>query len=285
MKKFLLVIGINLIILLLILEVTASWLLSTYNYFSKKHEWNWLTLYQKDIEKNLESDTLVLGCSVAHQIYPFGAIKNYKTTTAIDLMVTSYIYIAKAIESTPRLKTVVIVTIPYGFCQRFENIYSYNIFVKPYYRFSNFKYFDSYLHRKVSQRPFALLNAFALFKILPISDFNYDDGQSISYDSLSDYSIRYLGKLKALTDSHNIDLVFLASPVSETFMRYTQNLIPLKESIRRNGFADLFPFYFDNLIVYPDSCFKDGTHFKADFLENHRVEIIRKLNLAIPPNL
>jgi hypothetical protein len=278
MKKFLLVIAASLLVLVVVLELLTNWMLSSYNHFSKRYEWNWLTLYQKDIEKNLGSDTLVLGCSVANQIFPFRARSNYKTTTAIDLTVTSYLFTAAAIRHNPQIKTVIILTIPYGFCQQFENIYSYNLFVKPYYRFSNFRYFDPYLQRKVAQKPFALLNALTFFKILPISDLNYDNGQPIVYDSLSEFSIRSLRRLKNLTDSLKIKLVFIPSPVSESFMRYTSNLIPIREAIHRHGFGELFPGYFENVLVFPDTCFKDGTHFKKEFLDKNRDEIILRFS-------
>jgi hypothetical protein len=283
MKKFLLVVGLNFLILAVILEGLATWMLSSFNYFAAKHQWNWLSFHQKDVEKNLGSDTLVLGCSVAKQLFPFRARKNYHTTTAVDLMVTSYIYIAKAIESTPQLKTVIILTIPYGFCHRFENVYSYNIFVKPYYKFSNFRFFDVYLHQKVAQKPFALLNAFKLFKILPFSDFNYNDGKPIRYDTLPEFSVHYLKRLRDLAARHHVKLIFVASPVSERFMKYTGNLAALREDIHKYGFDSLFTGYFEHIPVYPDSCFKDEAHFKPDFLKLQREEIIKGLRLTASP--
>jgi len=279
MKKFLVVMAVNMVLLAVILEILSERVLSSYNHFSGKLSWFWMNLYEQSLGQDLGSDTLVLGCSVAHQLYMTNPRKNYKITTGVDLMITSYLYAEKALKGNPGLKTIVIVTVPMSLCQSFENKFSYNMFVKPYYTFSNFRYFDGYLHELVARRPLALLTVFPFFKMLPVSDFNYQDDRMHSYLALSDFAARYLTKLRVFAAKHRIRIVLVPSPVNEKFMKYSRNCEPLRRSIRQHGLGRLFEGYFESIVTYPDSCFSDEVHFKPGYLAKHREEIISRIRL------
>jgi len=271
---------INIIILLLILELLATWMLSSYNYFSKKQKWYWAYVYDRQIENDIGSDTLVLGCSVSNQLFPFMAKKNYKTTSAVDLAATSYFFTSKAIQSNPNLKTVIILTIPQSMSYIFENSYTYNIFIKPFFNYRNIKYFDSYLLKKILRRPLGFLGFFNFYKVLPIDDISYQFDQIQGDCKMSEFYAHYLAKLWDLTNNKGIKLIFTPCPVSEISMKQYHYFDPLKANISERGFSPLFTDYFNKINTLPDTCFiKDRIHFTEKYLKNHRSEILTKIKI------
>jgi hypothetical protein len=227
----------------------------------------------------MDSDTLVLGCSVSQQLFPFMARKNYKTTTAIDLLASSYIFASKAIKNNPGLRNIVIITVPNSLFNPFESEYTYNLFVKPYFHYKNLEYFDAYLIKKIAQEPCAMPAIFSFFKMLPISDFNYKTDRPLSASRLSEFAVHFLRKLNRLAKDNNVKIVFIASPLREKAIADNSGFQSLKEDIAQYEFKGMLDGYFESIVTYPDSCFRDGMHFKESYLTGHRMEIISKLKL------
>ncbi|MEI6682319.1 MAG: hypothetical protein WCO44_06810 [Bacteroidota bacterium] len=278
-KKFILVISLNLLCMILLFELAGTLVLASPNYFSQRLSVFRLYQSQGGTEKPISSDTLLLGCSVAGQLFPMGKRSNWLATGAPCLLAKSYIMANRALKANPHIKVIYIVTVPAGITHKFESKMTYGHFIKSFFSYANIPYLDWFLVKKIAQRPIALLSFFNFYKILPFSDINYDDGKPIYYDTLTDFGIFYLKKLREFSKTNHVELIFVASPVRESLGRQLHNYKHLRAGIHNNGFDDMFTGYFDHMVSYPDSCFVDGTHFKNGYLENQREEIVRRLGI------
>ena len=265
-KKFILIVLLNLLCMILLLELAGTWILSSSNYFLEKISVFKHYESQRGTEKPITSDTLLLGCSVAGQLFPMGKRSNWLATGAPCLMAKCYIMANRALKANPHIKVIYIVTVPGGITYKFRSKLTYGHFVKSFFNYTNIPYLDRFLIKNIAQEPLAFLSFFNFYKILPFSDINYDDGKPANYRSVSDFGAYYITKLRDFSRTNHVKIIFVASPVRETLGHKQNDFEKLRADIHKKGFDDMFVGYFDHFLYYPDSCFVDGTHFTTTFL-------------------
>lgn len=272
MKKLFLKISLFLILLVIILEIFSTVMLSGTNFFSSNKRWYEIYKIDQRSRTNLHSDTVILGASVAHQLFHPEQAQNYLATHAHVTLAGNYILASNLIKNNPDLKTIVFVFHPGGFGGVFEKAGVYAGFVKPMFNYHNYEYFDTLLINKMARKPLSFLSIFNFYKILPLDDVNFNAGEKRKRFEISDFSLIYLKKLKQLCNSHQIELILASPPLSDIYMDYA-SLNILKSNVQKYQLEEIFDGYFENIVFLPDECFKDGNHFKGRYLKRNLSDV------------
>lgn len=114
----------------------------------------WFRIYQRveKCEDSLSKDYIILGDSVADQIYPFSSSNGYFTTNAAVLTAGNYILAARLLENHPNITRIYYVAVPQVIGLKFERDQTCHNFIKPFLTDRNREYFDTYLLEKTLQR-------------------------------------------------------------------------------------------------------------------------------------
>ncbi len=278
-KQFTLKLLVHLVIIFTVLEAISTIVLSSRNYFSKRIPWAWDKITEAHADNKINSDTLILGGSVGEQLFTFGKKDNYFTTSAVCLPATGYLLSNRIYNTNPNLKHIVFVCVPGGITGKFEHALTYNSFIRPFFTYSNFKYFDFYLIKKIAQKPPALLSLFNTIKILQISNFNYGEPTQVNHQIISDFSIHNLQRLKEFAFARGIQISFVAPPLQESKRSKQTYYKRISSTLNEKGFSNLFEGYVENIYYLSDTCYVDGLHFKRKYLKQNRDEIISMLTL------
>jgi len=259
-----------------LLEIFGTWALSSENLFSNRLKWFYVYEALNRSRTDIGSDTLILGGSVARQIFKPNRGKNHLATIGSVYFAGNYILVQNVVENNPGLTCILYVIHPGGIRYDFDRVKTYSGFVKPFYTFKNIKYFDKEVITKIARHPLALLSIFNFFKLLPLNDFNYQGRNSQSQFELSDFSINYLKKISDFCKEKHIQLIFISPPLSTNYKNRSEINI-LKNAIKKNNLEPIFKGYFENMIFLPDSCFKDDVHLKNTFLIPIRKKLMQTI--------
>ncbi len=259
-----------------ILEIFSTLILSSDNKFTKKLLWYRSLYVNYKSTSEIKSDTIYLGCSVGYQLFPAKWAENYMAAFGSTYFAGNYMIANNVLENNPSLKCIIFVVHPAGICYKFERKLTYGYFLKPFYTYQNLKYFDTLLIRKIAQKPLALMGIFNFVKLLPLDDINYYDDVPVSRFIMTDFSLTYLKKILHFAKTNDIELIFVSPHLNEVWK--DDHRIPvLKYELNQYGLDSVFHDYFENMVFLPDTCFRDLTHLKTDFVHYNRKELLKML--------
>jgi hypothetical protein len=215
--------------------------------------------------RSLSSDVLILGDSVAHQLYqPEKHNEHYESLAcnqAISL-IGHYVLLENYLKNNTNTKKLYLIYHPSNFENRLDQIYTFNYFLKPFYKSCNYKLFTASTIDMISKIHF--------IKFLDIPIVRYTNvplvfegtqnwgGSTQKRYILSDISLEYLKKIKALTTKHNIKLRVISPFLAKKFNAYSSE--DFTETLNNNGLNDIFEDYFK--FSYLDSSnFIDNMHY------------------------
>jgi hypothetical protein len=238
------------------------------HYFSS--QFSWLKVYERvqSSYKKHTFETLILGDSVAGQLFSFRPNAGYFTSNGSVYTAGNYILCKNIIEKNPSLKHVVYLSVPNVIGHRFERKRTCNNFVKPFYELSTIRLFDESTIHDINQSLFNFFYLFKLVKCLPIDDYDYSSDVKKNKFSLSSFSMLYLKKMSDLCKKNEIKLTIVSPPIPQArFNEFKQYEAEMILSSQKAGLAEEFQFYNKTIISLPDSNFKDGLHLKKEYLK------------------
>jgi len=232
--------------------------------------------------KKTNDSTIILGDSVAHQIFKsFDSIKDNfydLTTNQAVSMAGQYILIMNIINNNKNIKEIYLVYHPRSFSNNLYQIWTFDYFVKPFLTIKNKKYFSQLVLEKLNKLKIYKIAIMPIIKIIPnfpsldYSKFSEDSNKNLSF--LSDISIEYLKKIKIECQKNNINFKVISCPIKKSSI---DNYDLLKKQIHENNLEDIFQDFFKKMQFYDDSNFMDPFHFKKDYIIKNRENIINSL--------
>lgn len=225
--------------------------------------------------REIPGTVVVLGDSVANQLFPSRATANSLTINGAVLNCGQYILAYNVLTRNPQLKTMVLILTPDSVVLGFDRRHTYSSFLKPFYTPANVKHFSKLVWSKMDARPLSYLAILPLVKVARcFSDVRFPAGKK--GDGLfSDISLEYLHKIEALAEAHHVRLIILPPPLRARFKDRVRNRF--RPEVDRNGLNALFKPYFERLFFIDDEHFKDRAHLQRNYVRRHRLELRKRI--------
>lgn len=273
MGKFILFILGFFISLLIIVELICTLLLSSIsatNFLGIKNGFlNIKQITYNRSKKDIGSDTLYIGDSVARQLFPSATKDNHITSVAAILPSGNYEVVENVIKKNPNLKAVYYGAIPSSLGLDFNEEKTSLNYIKPFLSIYRAAQIDTLVWNKLWEQPKSLLYLSSTGKFLPLDDINFDD--QLKYeDRMSRFSVYYLHKLQKLCDENNVSLKLYCPPLSSSRSTNTANFQRLKNQKVPINLRSMIPDYISTIDYLPAAQFKDGTHLKKKHLRDAR---------------
>lgn len=250
---------------IVLLNILAWLVLLTPNPVSR--QFSWFRIYERILraQSGIRSDTIYIGDSVGNQFFRFENTPNSLTANGAILMAGHYMLASIAVENNPGIKKIVLATVPTELFRDFEKQATYNNLLKPFFSFSNLKYFSPLVYRKMRKKPLSFLCIFKAVKVLPFSDINFSNNVEDHF-GMSDISLEYLVKLKNMCDEKNIELKLVSLPVPAFRLKESNDWEKLRRLINEKHMEEIFGDYLDKVIYIDPQCFKDRLHLKNQYI-------------------
>ena len=220
-------------------------------------------------KKNIGSDTLHVGDSVARQLFPPFKSDNNLTSVANVLASGNYIAIKNAIKNNPNIKVVFYGAIPTSLSLDFYEKKTSLNFVKPFLSIYKPSNLDRSLLKHMMTKPSSLLYLSSLGKFIPMDDVDFGE-ETIKGRAISRYSLRYLNKIKELCDENGIKFVMYCPPLSEERRGATNDFSKLRTNKYPPILKKTIKNYSNSIKYRKRTDYKDGTHLKKSFLREAR---------------
>jgi len=283
MFKFIRFLFFLVIAAIIVLEIACSLLLIDSNAASKlgidRGFLNIKSLVYDRSKKDIGSDTLHVGDSVARQLFPPFKSDNNLTSVANVLPSGNYITIKNALRKNPNIKVVFYGAIPTSLSLDFYEKKTSLNFVKPFLSIYKPSNLDKTLLRHLMTKPSSLLYLSSLGKFLPMDDVDFGE-ETIKGRSISRYSLRYLSKIKELCDENRVKFVMYCPPLSEERRGATNDFSKLRTNKYPPTLKKTVKNYSNSIKYRKRSDYKDGTHLKKSYLREARKQysgIVRRL--------
>lgn len=231
-------------------------------------------------KREIASDTLYIGDSVAGQVMPYNG-KNVLTSNGSVYAVGNYLIMDDALRNDPGITTVIYMSIPQVIGHKFERSNTWNNFVKPFWIPENVQRLDSTVIDKVERHRASLAQLFIPAKFLPLSEVNMENGVKKADDVLSPFALHWLQRMKDLCDERHVTLRIASPPVARKAVKESNDWSAMRQQVRGTGLEELFDRYFRSIAAYPDSMLKDRVHWKHEFIEADRREMIARMMAGI----
>jgi hypothetical protein len=231
-------------------------------------------------KRNIGSDTLYIGDSVAGQIMPYNG-KNVLTSNGSVYAVGNYLLVDDALSNNPDITTVIYMSIPQVIGHKFERRRTWNNFVKPFWLPENVERLDSTVTDKLDKYPASWAQLFIPVKFLPISEVDMENGVKKPLDVLSPFAIHWLQRLNELCEERNVAFRIASPPVARNAVAESNDWSAMRQQVPGTGLEELFEMYFRSIASYPDSMLKDRMHWKREFVEADREEMIARMMAGI----
>ena len=260
MKKFILKSSLFLVVSFLFIFIMSTFLLHTkifkLNYYPEKVIY---TAIDKS-KKNNNSTTLLLGDSVANQIFnneeEFEKLNSLATNRAISLA-GQYFLLNDYLKTGNKIDTLIMLFVPWSFKNNLDQIYTYHYFLKPFY---NSEYSDQFSKLVLTQIDKLEYNSFSQFPPIKITPWapKFTPPNSFNFTFLSPISVDYLNKISHLSKQYNFSVKIIAPPISYERKLYIEN-IDKSEILQTELSSELFD-YLEKVKFENKSNFSDGTH-------------------------
>lgn len=273
MFKFIRFLFFFIIAAIIVLEIVCSLLLidskTPGNIGIERGFLNIKSLVYDRAKKNIGSDTLHVGDSVARQLFPPFQRDNNLTSVANVLASGNYIAIKNAIKNNPNIKVVFYGAIPTSLSLDFYEKKTSLNFVKPFLSIYKPSNLDKSLLRHMMTKPSSLLYLSSLGKFIPMDDVDFGE-ETIKGRSISRYSLRYLSKIQELCNEKGIKFVMYCPPLSQERKGATNDFSKLRTNKYPPILKKTLKNYSNSIKYRKRSDYKDGTHLKKPFLKETR---------------
>lgn len=243
-----------------------------------KQDWIRISQRIEDSKGEIRNDTLIVGCSVSAQLFPYNR-SNQLTTNGSTYAIGNYFLIRNAITENRNISTVIYLSTPDVIGHKLSRERTYNYFVKPFYTFENRNVIVNCepVYNTLKSNPTLPLCLFNSFKLLPIDDYNYANQDYKRPDSLALESIEWLNNIKSLCEGYNVQFFLASPPVAKSRLVETNDWRIIRNQVEHTTLEDLFDCYFNTVIYIDDEFLRDEIHWKHDFINDNRSELIKEI--------
>lgn len=240
-----------------------------------KHDWLRINERVQSSKNQILQDTLYVGCSVAGQILPYNG-ENQLTTNGSAYPIGNYFLIKNVIESSENVSCVIYYSVPDVLSHKISRERTHNYFIRPFYTLENKEEIMSSKKVKevLTKNELLDLNLIDAFKILPINDFNYDDGKKQSAYSLSDESFEWIFKIDSLCKTRGVKFHIASPPVPLSKKIASENWKKIKDKVNGSDLEPLFINYFNTIIYLEDKYLKDHIHWKDSIIKEEKQQYL-----------
>lgn len=238
-------------------------------------------------EKNTGYTKLVLGDSVARQIFPPSHQDRYDdvcflATNQAIMTTGNYILLERFMENNPQLTEVYYIVRPDSLMSQINFHYTFSYFITPMYE----EPFVQYLDEKTRERfEYTFGKEFIessyvkwLFAKYPkLLDIYHDNRQIIlqmpwkKSDSFEEnMAVLYIQQMKEACESRHITFHLLSPPLPESFSFYSQQM---QSTFALFGNDEMYHEYENSMLYFEDRNFQDGIHMDNLFLNGIREEL------------
>ena len=246
---------------------------------------SWFRVYKiaSRSKEDINSEILYLGDSGAGQMFPYTEQKHYLPINGAILIPGQYILASNVIKANPNLKSIVLIANPLSIAAKFEDSFTCNNFVKPFYTKENLPHFSDLLLKKVTIKPVTKFYKYGFVKLLPFSDIDYFN-QKPELTILSDISLEYIRKLVALCRKNNISLTIHSGAVDIVYKEKTNDWTDMKAQIKNEGLTEVFRGFFEHMKYYESNQFITGQHLRKEYLADFKTYILQNQKQLVPKN-
>jgi len=222
-----------------------------------------------------DSEVLIIGDSVARQLFPFNIFEQYKylhlPSTAAITLAGQYIMIQNVLKNSPKIKKIILIMHPYSCRTNLNSKYTYNYFIKHFYTFENLKYLNKTVISRINQHPLCHLGIFPAVKITKLfSNVIYSGASRKEKTYFSKISLEYLQEMKKLAQKESLVFLVVCPPLSAAIFP-NKDFSTMMSQIEHHKLQDIFIHYFEKMIFLNKSYFLDGVHFSKQ-----SVSIVKK---------
>ena len=217
---------------------------------------------QKSMQRNEPSPVIVLGDSVARQIF-----NNKTENRPVDSLACNqaiglpgqFILLNNYVKAGNHVERVYLFLTPDSFANNLDQVYTYHYFLKPFYTAEYFPLLTDTVIRQIHKIPYYYLSRYP--HILTSNwapDFVSKDKPT--YRFISPVSAEYLVKMKELSIRHGFQLRVVATPVNENSRQRMEEM--KKEAATDNVQGELGDYFKSMLFLDPTEFGPDGVHLK-----------------------
>jgi len=223
----------------------------------------------KSEHKLTDNTVVVLGDSVAYQLYNQGAYNNAIYSLSCNQAISmagQYLLLENILRNNKnKIRKVYLIYHPISFRNNLDQIYVFNYFIKPFYNQKYCKLLSADTKQKIAKVPGYFTSFLAITRI---SDYSpdlsrFEDPVKSAMEEkkfiLSSVSLEYLIKMKAALQGVNIEFEVVSPDLKEDFMEY--DCEEFKKTVIINGLQDSFLNYFSFNYIGKDH-FSDILHYK-----------------------
>lgn len=206
---------------------------------------------------------VLLGDSVGKQMFDSSeendTVNSLTSNQAIG-MVGQFVLLDNYLKAGNSIDTAYVFFTPFSFVNNLDQIFTYNYFVKPFYRDEYMGLMTPLVKSQVDKIPYT---AIAHWPVILTSNWSpeINTPRKSRFNFLSPISAEYLHKMSALATAHHFKLILIPAPVSLKKRREVQDL--RKQEIVDHDLQEEFKGFFENIVWLDESNFKDGTHLKT----------------------
>ena len=215
------------------------------------------------------AEVILLGDSVAGSLYKTmkpgeNGVINLACNQALDV-IGHYFLLNNSLKKNQNIKKVVFFFNPFSFSNNIDHVYSYNNFIKPFYKREYINLYTETAKKQVKNYPLYFL---ARFPPVAITYFTPGIDSEESSVFLSEISCEYLRKFQELADEKGFEFEVLSPPIRISREKEVQAL--KIEYAKEKCNIDLINKYFDKIVYSDDKFYQDDVHFKAEYYTTGR---------------
>lgn len=260
MKHFVVKTFIFVLIAVGIFHIKSFYLLRDNKYTKKVFGQEVYYSIDKSKKKN-KARKVLLGDSVGKQMYDNleenDTINSLACNQAISVA-GQYILLHNYLEAGNTIDTAYIFFTPFSFVNNLDQIFTYNYFVKPFYRDEYKSLFTPLVKQQVAKIPYTDI---AWYPAILTNNWSPEfQTKDPKINFLSPISIEYLHKMSDLAKAHHFKIVMVSAPVS--YKKKPEVELLNRSEIAANGLQEVFKGFFESIIYLDESNFVDGTHLE-----------------------
>lgn len=227
----------------------------------------YLSIRKSKVKKKVK--VLIIGDSVAKQLYDNETYNNeiYSLTTnqAISLA-GQYILLKNFIDNNQGNLPgeIILIMVPKSFNNNLDQIYSYNYFLKPFYKSEYKSMITDTCQKLINKIPFYFLSQQPL-----VVNTNWCPtyvSKDEPYQFISPLSTNYLLKIKELCLKNHLPIKFFCPPIKASGFANAIAHAKRHTLIEKSGFKNEFAYYFKSITTLPDSMYQDDAHLKREYI-------------------
>lgn len=241
-----------------------------------------------------ETTKLILGDSVANQLYEYRGNEEYYVMTGNMAMTLAwqYIFAKDYLDSHPEATDVYLCTTPDALVRGFETKLTYSYLLIPLVETNNMDaleekqtrilqkmYGSVFVHPQMVS--FIGKSGLNTKLYLNIVDKFYElfpqKKAAVEKTDNPDLELAetYIMKIYEMCKEKNVTLHLIPNPKKDT-PENREHMERIEEQYKHSLLYEINPNYFEQIVYYPEECFKDDLHFKDELMENGgKFEIIK----------